>query len=175
MASQETSGAQDSMPVSEPLSLHLSHHLRPITNTHSMQNNAITWTEIPVTDMSRATEFYKTVFGWDCSAFGAASIEEAGFVMFNATGKPDGHNGGFVKICPEKLLSPALHPDNASKERMSVRVTISVASIDEKLKEIEKAGGAMYSEKGAIPGENMGFVAKFTDTEMNVMGLWSMK
>jgi predicted enzyme related to lactoylglutathione lyase len=125
--------------------------------------------------MARATDFYRAVFGWDCSPFGSASVEEASFVLFNATGKPDQQNGGFSKVCQENLLSPALHPDNASKERMSVRVTISVASIDEKLKEIEKAGGALYSPKGEIPGGNMGFVARFTDTEKNVMGLWSMQ
>jgi uncharacterized protein len=125
--------------------------------------------------MARATHFYNTVFGWDCSPFGGASLEEAFFVLFNATGKPDQQNGGFSKVTQENLLSPALHPDNSSKERRAVHVTISVASIDEKLKEIEQAGGALYSPKVEIPGENMGFVARFTDTEKNVMGLWSMK
>jgi uncharacterized protein len=125
--------------------------------------------------MARATNFYRTVFSWDCSPFGGASLEEASFVLFNATGKPEKQNGGFMKVTQENFLSPALHPDNASKERTSVRVTISVASIDEKLKEIEKAGGALYSPKREIPGDNMGFVAHFTDSEKNVMGLWSMK
>lgn len=124
--------------------------------------------------MTRATDFYRTIFGWDLSPFGGASLEEASFVVFNATGKQGQQNGGFVKVTSENLLSPALHPDNASKERMAVRVTVSVASIDEALKEIEKAGGAVYSPKGEIPGGNMGFVAKFIDTEKNVMGLWSM-
>ncbi|KAH8805377.1 hypothetical protein F5884DRAFT_754948 [Xylogone sp. PMI_703] len=152
MASDEcSSGTQDAMPY-----------------------NTITWTEIPVTDMGRATNFYRTVFGWDYSPFGGASVEDAPFVVFNSTGKPGQQNGGFAKVALENLLSPALHLENASQERMCVRVTISVASIDEKLKEIEKAGGSLYSAKGEIPGGDMGFVAKFIDTEKNVMGLWSM-
>lgn len=125
--------------------------------------------------MGRATSFYSKVFGWECTPFNNASAEEAYFVTFNATGKPGQQNGGFTRVSKENHLSPALHPDNPAKERMCVRVTICVASIDEKLQEIEKAGGALYMPKKEIPGGDMGFVAYFTDTEKNVMGLWSMK
>ncbi|KAE8450073.1 hypothetical protein EG329_006854 [Mollisiaceae sp. DMI_Dod_QoI] len=81
-------------------------------------------------------------------------------------------NGSFVKVQPENFLSPALHPDNPEKNRVALRVTITVESVDKKLEEIEKAGGKLYLPKKAIPG-NMGFVVYFTDTEGNVMGLWS--
>jgi len=52
--------------------------------------------------------------------------------------------GCFVKLTPENLLSPAKHPDNPGKGRVAVRVTITVDSVEEKLKSIEAAGGAVY-------------------------------
>lgn len=41
-------------------------------------------------------------------------------------------------------------------------------------KKVVEAGGKVYQEKREIPG-GMGFLIYFTDTEMNVMGLWSDK
>lgn len=64
---------------------------------------------------------------------------ETCFVMFNKGPT----NGGFVKVAPENFLSAALHPDNA-KEKLSVRNTITVGSVDEALKKVEEAGGALY-------------------------------
>lgn len=46
--------------------------------------------------------------------------------------------------------------------------------MDESLKEVEKAGGSLYIPKKELP-KDMGFVAYFTDTEKNVLGVWSMK
>ncbi|KAE9374647.1 hypothetical protein N431DRAFT_481816 [Stipitochalara longipes BDJ] len=125
----------------------------------------ITWTEIPCTDLSRVQTFYSTVFGWTInpSPNPEVSIFSKGLT-----------NGSFVKLAPENLLSPAIHPDNSDQERIALRVTINVESVDEKLKEIEKAGGSLYQPKKEIPGD-MGFVAYFLDTEKNVLGVWSMK
>ena len=49
-------------------------------------------------------------------------------------------------------------------------LVIDVESIDDKLAEIEKAGGSVASPKAPV-GE-MGFAAYFTDPEGNVVGLW---
>jgi len=130
-----------------------------------MTPGIIIWNEIPCLDLERVQTFYSTVFGWTSNPSGNPDVS-----LFNK----ESTNGSFVKLAPENLLSPATHPDNPSKERLAVRITINVDSIDEALKEIEKAGGASYIEKVEIPG-GMGFVAYFTDTEKNVMGLWSMK
>ena len=37
-----------------------------------------------------------------------------------------------------------MHPDNAEKKRITVRVTIAVNNVDEALETIKKAGGAIY-------------------------------
>jgi hypothetical protein len=49
-----------------------------------------------------------------------------------------------AKLSPENHLSPAKHPANASKEKRSINVAISVESIEETMKAIEKNGGAVY-------------------------------
>jgi len=54
-------------------------------------------------------------------------------------------HGGFVKVTPENLLSPALHGDNKEKARLSVSTTITVRSCDDTLKKIVEAGGEVYS------------------------------
>ncbi|PVH85434.1 hypothetical protein DL98DRAFT_583530 [Cadophora sp. DSE1049] len=132
---------------------------------------SITWTEIPATDMSRVQKFYSDVFGW--TYVGMPPMLDANgeptFVMYNKGTT----NGGFVKVEPEDLLSAALHPGNDEKKKLSVRNTITVDSVDESLKKVEEAGGKLYIPKVQLPND-MGFVAYFTDSENNVMGLWSM-
>ncbi|PMD43520.1 hypothetical protein L207DRAFT_542753 [Hyaloscypha variabilis F] len=123
----------------------------------------ITWTEIPCTDLSRVQTFYSTVFGWTTNP---SPHEEVAIFSKGLT------NGSFVKLAPEAFLSPAIKLDNSEQRRVALRVTINVESIDEKLKEIEKAGGSLYLPKKAIG--DMGFVAYFLDTEKNVLGIWSM-
>ncbi|KAH7393146.1 hypothetical protein BKA64DRAFT_675407 [Cadophora sp. MPI-SDFR-AT-0126] len=137
---------------------------RPVTGS-------ITWTEIPATDMSRVQKFYSDVFGWTYDGM-SPMLDENGsptFVMFNKGTT----NGGFVKVQPEDLLTASLHPDNDGKKKLSVRNTISVDSVDDSLGKIEEAGGKLYIPKVQLP-KDMGFVAYFTDSEGNVMGLWSM-
>jgi len=124
----------------------------------------IIWNEIPCTDLERVQKFYSTVFGWTSSPTGNPDV-----ASFNR----ESTNGSFIKLAPENLLSPATHSD-PSKERLAVRITINVDSIDATLKEVEKAGGASYIDKVEVPG-GMGFIAYFTDSEKNVMGLWSLK
>jgi len=132
---------------------------------NQMQPGMITWVEIPCTDLERVQTFYSTVFGWTATPSPNPEVS-----LFNKGGT----NGSFVKLEPEKFLSPATHPNNSDKGHMAVRVTLNVESVDESLKEVEKAGGSLYLAKKGLPG-NMGFVAYFTDTERNVMGVWSMK
>jgi uncharacterized protein len=95
----------------------------------------ITWVEVPCTDLERVQTFYSTVFGWSITPTpnGESSMFTKG-----------GTHGSFVKLEPENFLSPAIHPDNPDKGRVALRVTLNVDSVDESLKEVEKAGGALY-------------------------------
>lgn len=111
---------------------------------------------------------------------------EPSYVMFSKGTT----SGGFCKVSPENILSPALHPDNPEKARLSVRVTLKVDSVDETFVAVKKAGGAVYmyvsySEKYISKLDADTFVARrarfrttwatsaYTDTEKNVMGVWS--
>ena len=49
-------------------------------------------------------------------------------------------------------------------------ITIDVDSVDDALKQIESAGGAVVRPRTEIPG--LGAFAYFTDPEGNVVGLW---
>lgn len=53
-------------------------------------------------------------------------------------------NGAFFKTTLENILSPALPPNNVEKDRVSVRVTLRVESVDKTLEAVEAAGGTVY-------------------------------
>jgi uncharacterized protein len=97
----------------------------------------ITWTEIPCTDLERIQTFYSTVFGWNVTPSLGGSED---FSMFTKGAT----HGSFIKLDPHNFLSPGIHPENPDAARIALRVTINVESVDEKLKEIEKAGGSLY-------------------------------
>jgi hypothetical protein len=52
--------------------------------------------------------------------------------------------GSLRLVEPAYHLSPGTHPDNANKRKVAVTVTINSENIDETLKTIEEAGGAVY-------------------------------
>lgn len=76
-------------------------------------------------------------------------------------------NGSFVLVSSENAPDP-------EKSAFGIKITITVESVDEKLVEIEKAGGKAFGEKKELP-KKRGFTAYFVDTEGNVVGLWSKK
>lgn len=49
-------------------------------------------------------------------------------------------------------------------------IVISVQSIDESIKKIEKVGGKIFKPKVSVG--QMGFYAQIIDTEGNIIGLW---
>jgi predicted enzyme related to lactoylglutathione lyase len=114
--------------------------------------------EIPTDDLSRAKEFYGSVFGWDLQ-----TMEEMDYTIVRTTPvderqmptEPGGINGGMMKRTAE-TPTPVL--------------TIGVASVDDSLKRVEAEGGDVVRPKTDIPG--MGSFAYVKDTEGNVIGLW---
>jgi predicted enzyme related to lactoylglutathione lyase len=114
--------------------------------------------EIPFDDGDRARGFYRDLFGW-----GVTEMPGMGYTM--VTSGPSGDtgptesgfiNGGMMNRAESTAKAPV--------------VVIDVESIDDKLAEIERAGGSVASPKAPV-GE-MGFAAYFTDPEGNVVGLW---
>ena len=121
--------------------------------------NAINWFEIPVKNFDKAKKFYETILGTDMylmeamgmkSAFFPAELEAGGIggCIIQGEGYEPSTKGSLVYL-------------NGSDD-------LSVP-----LSKVEAAGGKIVLPKTAI-GKN-GFMAYFTDTEGNKVGLHSMK
>ena len=117
--------------------------------------------EIPFSDKSRATAFYQEVFGWHISDMPGdmpytfvvtTPADEQG----NPT-TPGGINGGmFPREDGGGATSPVL--------------VIEVPSCEQRVREVEAAGGKVLVNPTEIP--NMGIYAQFKDPEGSVLGLW---
>jgi predicted enzyme related to lactoylglutathione lyase len=114
--------------------------------------------EIPSDDISRAQNFYSSIFGWqldemegmDYTIVRTVDVDEQQMPK-----EPGAINGGMMKRSPA-TPSPV--------------ITINVDSINDSLKKVEVGGGSVVQPRQEIPG--MGAFAYFKDTEGNVMGLW---
>ena len=120
--------------------------------------------EIPVSDLDEARKFY-AIFGW--------SLED--WKM------PDGSVYVGVRTTPvdEKTRMPVepgainggiMKNNDQVKNVKGAIIAINVPSIEEKMKQIEKAGGKVVMPKTDVMG--MGFYAYFADPSGNLVGLW---
>ena len=98
--------------------------------------------EIPADDVDRATRFYGSVFGWD-----VRHVPDLDYTLVNT--EPGDEAAGMPS-------TPVLMLD--------------VESVDDALKQVEAAGGAIVTPRTEIPG--MGAFAYFTDPEGNTLGLF---
>lgn len=114
--------------------------------------------EIPADDVARATEFYRSIFGWDLQAVPGMDYTMIRTVPVDdqqLPTEPGAINGGLMERGPD-TQTPV--------------ITIDVVSIDAAIKAIEDAGGSVVRPRTEIPG--MGAFAYFKDCEGNTMGLW---
>jgi predicted enzyme related to lactoylglutathione lyase len=127
-------------------------------------DKVINWFEIAVSDFDRAKKFYETIFGVkmempEMKMPGMESVKMAFFPIDPMSGTT---GGGIVKS--EKM------------EPSSKGVLVYLNGGDDLsavLNKVEGAGGKVLQPKMSI-GEH-GFMAIFTDTEGNSIGLHSMK
>ncbi len=113
--------------------------------------------EIPASDMERATNFYKQLFGWDIKS--APGFEDYRMVYTlpvdeNNMVKGRGINGGMMK------------QENPSTGIINY---ISVEDIDKYLAKLEELGGTVLMPKMPIKG--IGWNAVVQDTEGNTFGM----
>ena len=116
--------------------------------------------EIPADDVDRATRFYGSVFGWDVrhvpdldyTLVNTVPVDEASHLPV----EPGAINGGLFRRAAGMPSTPVLMLD--------------VESVDDALKQVEAAGGAIVTPRTEIPG--MGAFAYFTDPEGNTLGLF---
>jgi len=115
------------------------------------QSASVVWFEIPADDPERARAFYSQLFGWKINPFPGG-----GDYWHIDTGGADES------------------PDGALKGRKSrqepITNYISVDSVTEFSKKIEKLGGKITMAKTAVP--QMGYFTVCQDTEGNTFGLW---
>jgi uncharacterized protein len=115
------------------------------------QAASIAWFEIPADDVERAKEFYGDLFGWKIEKFPGAQE----YCHIDTGGSGD-------------------TPDGALKKRKQPQEPVvnyvSVNSVTEFSKKIEKLGGKICMAKTAVP--QMGYFAVCQDTEGNSFGIW---
>ena len=123
-------------------------------------DNAISWFEIGVTDLERATRFYEAIFG---DSLIPMELENIKMRMFPITDMQNGvggalvDSGGFHK--PSLTDGPLVYL-NGNPDLQHI------------LDKVPAAGGTVMVPKTSISPE-YGFMAVFIDTEGNRIGLHS--
>ena len=110
--------------------------------------NRVGYFEFSALDMKRAMTFWEKTFGWKFQKY-----EGMDYYGVQTGTEGEGIDGG---------LSPR------EKDNQVVN-NISVASIDQTVKEILKNGGKILVDKSEIPG--VGFYAIFADSEDNTFSI----
>jgi uncharacterized protein len=116
--------------------------------------NRVIHFEIPVDDPKRASDFYRSVFGWKIDQWDGPTD----YWLVN-TGED-----------PEPGISGAL--TRRQEGFMNIVNTVGVDSVDAFVTRIEASGGKILAGKMPIPG--MGWVAYAQDTEGNNFGVFQL-
>lgn len=123
--------------------------------------NAVSWFEIPATDLNRAQAFYESIFGIKMTALDLASIKMRMFPLedpMTGVGGALVDSGGFHK--PSATDGPLLYL-NANPDIQPI------------LDKVEKAGGKISVPKTQI-SPDYGYMAVITDTEGNRIAFHSV-
>jgi uncharacterized protein len=123
--------------------------------------NAISWFEIPTTDINRAQKFYETIFGISMMPMDMPNIKMRMFPLDDMMTQVGGalvDSGGFH--LPSEMMGPLIYL-NANPDVQLV------------LDKIEAAGGKILVPKTEISPE-YGSMAVFLDTEGNRIALHSV-
>lgn len=122
--------------------------------------NSLNWFEIPVIDMPRARHFYQVIFSIHMNESEMMGMQMAFFPYEDGSGKA---SGALVKSDSHK----------PSQEGVVVYLNANPA-MDSILEKIEAEGGKIQMPKTDI-GPDFGYMAFFTDTEGNKIGLHSQE
>ncbi len=124
-------------------------------------NNAISWFEIPATNLDRATKFYETIFGISLTPLDMSNIQMRLFPlddMMTGVGGALVASGGFH--VPSATDGPLIYL-NGNPDVQNI------------LDKVEAAGGKIMVPKTEI-SPDYGFMAVIFDTEGNRIGLHSV-
>ncbi|KAL1855191.1 hypothetical protein VTK73DRAFT_8627 [Phialemonium thermophilum] len=132
----------------------------------------ICWLEVPVSSVHRAAAFYSSVLGWECKDVDEGKPPAVeGIQSIHMFSKGNLH-GAFLVMQKESSIPKIADPE--VPEKCPPLPTFRVTSIDETLENVVAAGGKVHIPRTKIGGD-MGYFARFIDTEGNVMGLWAFK
>jgi len=122
--------------------------------------NAISWFEIPASDLARATKFYEAIFNLKLNVLDLANVKMRMFPIEDMMGVGGAivDSGGFHK--PSMTDGPLIYL-NGNPDVQNV------------LDKVEAAGGKIMMPKTEISPE-YGYMAVFIDTEGNRIGLHSV-
>jgi len=122
--------------------------------------NAISWFEIPASDLARATKFYETIFGVTLNPLDLQNIKMRMFPLEDMMGVGGAivDSGGFHK--PSATDGPLIYL-NGNPDLQKI------------LDKVELAGGKIMVPKTEI-SPDYGYMAVFIDTEGNRIGLHSV-
>lgn len=122
--------------------------------------NAISWFEIPASDLDRATKFYETIFGIKLNPLDLPNIKMRMFPLDDMTGVGGAvvDSGGFHK--PSGTDGPLIYL-NGNPDVQNI------------LNRVEGAGGKIMVPKTEISPE-YGYMAVIIDTEGSRIGLHSI-
>lgn len=122
--------------------------------------NAISWFEIPASDLPRAQQFYETIFGIKLNALDLPNIKMRMFPLEDMMGVGGAvvDSGGFHR--PSGTEGPLIYL-NGNPDLQNV------------LDKVEAAGGKIMVPKTEISPE-YGYMAVFIDSEGNRIGLHSV-
>jgi predicted enzyme related to lactoylglutathione lyase len=123
----------------------------------STNTNSLNWFEISVQDISRAKIFYENIFQVEMSEMEMMGMKYAMFPSHPENGKVSGG-----------LAQSPMHTPSATGAIIYLNGNPDLQNI---LDRVEKAGGKISMPKTSIGGN--GFMAFFTDTEGNKVGLHS--
>jgi len=131
-----------------------------MTKKISAETNAINWFEIPVTDIARAKKFYETILEIEMTPMEMMGMKMAMFPYDGSKGTVGG-----------ALVQSKMHTPSATGAVIYLNAN---PDLDLVLNRIEKADGKTSMPKTLID-KNTGYMAFFTDTEGNTVGLHSNK
>ena len=122
--------------------------------------HAISWFEIPATDLDRAQKFYETIFGLKLNPLDLPNIRMRMFPVedINGVGGAVVDSGGFHK--PSSTDGPLIYLNGNP-------------DLQQALDKVEAAGGQIMVPKTEISPE-YGYMAVIIDTEGNRIGLHSV-
>jgi len=115
--------------------------------------NAVTWFEIPATDLARATAFYEVVLGVRLRQLDEGGVKMAWWPQHE--GAP-GSSGGLIEGRPTGNVGTVVY--------------LVVPDMDAALARVEACGGRVVMPK---KGGDHGAVAQFEDSEGNLVAFYS--